>query len=89
MHTRGLALSLVALAAALLLLGVSAGHVHQHGQQAECTLCQAITLLELLDAVSLLEAPQLALCAATPPPGTVDLTLFESASSLSFRGPPA
>lgn len=87
-HRRGLALSLAALAVVLLLLGVTAGHVHEHGPKAECPLCQAVPHPELLDLVSLLEVPQCAMLAATPPLTDLELILVQVGSSISFRGPP-
>jgi hypothetical protein len=88
MHRRGLALSFAALATALLLLGMSASHAHMHGREAGYTPCRALPDPELYKVVSLLEAPQLPLFAATPLLGAINLTLVEAASSLSFRGPP-
>jgi hypothetical protein len=77
------------LALVLLLLGVTIGHVHAHGHTPDCTLCQAVPHPELLDVVSLLEAPQSTAPAAVAIAADVDLTLSEVASSISFRGPPA
>ena len=77
------------MALVLLLFAVSAGHVHAHGQKPDCTLCQAAPQPEILDAVSLLEAPRCALLEATPPLAEINLTLVWVDSSISFRGPPA
>jgi hypothetical protein len=77
------------MALVVLLLGATAGHVHPHGQKLDCTLCHATPEPELLDAVSLLEAPARAELEPCPPLADVNLTLVEVDSSISFRGPPA
>ena len=89
MFRRNAALSLSALALVFLLLVVTIGHVHDHGHTPDCTLCQAVPHPELLDIVSLLEAPRSAAPTAVAITADVDLTLAEVASSISFRGPPA
>lgn len=73
----------------VLLLSTSVVHVHPHVQKLDCTLCHATPQPELLDAVSLLEAPGCAELEARPPLADVNLTLVEVDSSISFRGPPA